>query len=91
MNLKQIVGSHLHMSHFNQYCFIFEDESMCVWNKMKSYRQSPVVEKDKMIWLGFQNNQHSLLTMSGVANQWRNMDVRLLHLPRDYNNRVSQV
>lgn len=49
MNLKQIVGSHLHMSHFNQYCFIFEDESMCVWNKMKSYRQSPVVEKDKMI------------------------------------------
>lgn len=30
------------------------------------------------------------VTMSGVANRWRNMDVRLPYLPRDYHHRVSR-
>ncbi len=29
-------------------------------------------------------------TIPGVANHWRNMDVRLPHLPRDYHHRVSR-
>lgn len=35
-------------------------------------------------------NAISVITLSGVANQWRNMDVGLPHLPRDYHHGVSQ-